>query len=67
VPVKLLFPKALFDPTRISGSGLSMLGLGDIVLPGTISGLNNNDKKSEKRIQTLCRQIKTLEFQVFRT
>jgi minor histocompatibility antigen H13 len=34
VPVKLLFPKALFDPARVTSSGLSMLGLGDVVLPG---------------------------------
>jgi len=33
-PVKLLFPRNLFDPMRKSGEGLSMLGLGDIVLPG---------------------------------
>jgi minor histocompatibility antigen H13 len=33
-PIKLLFPKNLFDPLREPGKGLSMLGLGDIVLPG---------------------------------
>lgn len=33
-PIKLLFPKDLFDPLREPGKGLSMLGLGDIVLPG---------------------------------
>ena len=32
-PIKLLFPKNLFDPLREPGKGLSMLGLGDIVLP----------------------------------
>jgi minor histocompatibility antigen H13 len=46
VPVKLLFPKALFDSTRVSGSGLSMLGLGDIVLPGTTSLFNNNNNNN---------------------
>jgi minor histocompatibility antigen H13 len=35
-PIKLLFPKNLFDPLREPGKGLSMLGLGDIVLPGVL-------------------------------
>lgn len=41
VPIKLLFPRPLTEEevTRKLGQGFSMLGLGDIVLPGLLVGL----------------------------